>query len=363
MKIALLNLPLDNNYGGNLQRYALIKTLERMGHEVTYLLCKSNFDDISLSHAIARSCKRAIKKYILNYEVGIISEMKRRNIKLANDKKTLSFVCDNINVSTPIHNKKELIEFSKNNTFDAYIVGSDQVWRKKITQEYGLHTYFLDFLYDIQSLKIAFAASLGTDENELSEDEIKGLRHYYCKFNFTSVREISGADLLHQYKCDIPVPTVLLDPAFLLSKDDYKQLINKGCTKQSRGNMFCYILDSNKYKRKIINDESKYRNLKPFYASLNDECSFSIYQWLRSFEDSEFIVTDSFHGVVFALIFNKPFKYIRNTFRGNARFDSLFQMLGIDNVENVNWEIINRNINEQKCRQLSFLESSLEQKI
>ena len=106
-----------------------------------------------------------------------------------------------------------------------------------------------------------------------------------------------------------------------------------------------------------------FRKLKPFYASLNDECSFSIYQLLRSFEDSEFIVTDSFHGVVFALIFKKPFKYIRNTFCGNARFDSLFQMLGIDNVENVNWEIINRSINEQKCRQLSFLESSLEQKI
>lgn len=362
MKIALLNLPLDNNYGGNLQRYALIKTLERMGHEVTFLLCMSHFDDISLVHAIARSCKRAIQKIILKKEVGIVSEAKRRNIKLANDRKTLSFVFDNINVSAPIYSKKELRDFSENNKFDAYIVGSDQVWRKKITREYGIKTYFFDFLYDQQLLKIAFAASLGTNENELSDNEIEELKHYYSKFDFTSVREESGAELLNQYRFDKPAPTVLLDPTFLLSKDDYRNLINKGRTIPSSGNMFCYILDRNEHKRKIINDESKKRDLKPFYASLNDECSFSIYQWLRSFEDSEFIVTDSFHGVVFSIIFNKPFKYIRNTFRGNARFDSLFQMLGIDNIDNLNWEVINNNIKEQKWRQMSFLESSLEQK-
>lgn len=362
MRIALLNLPLDNNYGGNLQRYALIKTLEHMGHEVTYLLCMSHLEDISFIHAMARSCKRAMQKYILKKEVGIISETKRRNIKLANDRKTLSFICDNINVSAPINSKKELIEFSEKNKFDAYIVGSDQVWRKKITSEYGIKTYFFDFLYHQQLLRIAFAASLGTDENELSEDEIEELKYYYSKFDYTSVREESGAELLHQYKFSSPVPTVLLDPTFLLSKDDYKQLINKGGTKPSRGNMFCYILDNNEYKRKIINDVSEKRNLKPFNVSLNDECSYSIYQWLRSFDDSEFIVTDSFHGVVFSIIFNKPFKYIRNTFRGNARFDSLFHMLGIDNLENINWDIINHNIKEQKWRQMSFLESSLERR-
>lgn len=361
MRIALLNLPVDNNYGGNLQRYALIKTLESLGHDVTFILCLSSSRKYSPIILGGRYLKRIIKKFFIDSNVELFIERRRRLEKERNEKSVLSFINENFKTSQQIYNREELEKFILNNLFDAYIVGSDQVWRKYITKEYDITSYFFDSLpCDSNSLRIAYAASLGTDVNELTNLEIKMLGDLYSKFSFVSVREKSGLEMIRKYGWTKPKASVLIDPTFLLTKQDYQNLIKRGHTKASNGNMFCYILDKDENKKKIIDQESKRRNLFPFEASLNDTSSFSIYQWLRSFDDSDFIVTDSFHGVVFSIIFNKPFRLINNAFRGSTRFESLFDILEIyGKTDNLNWNIINDRIDTQRRLSLSFFNEAL----
>lgn len=361
MRIALLNLPVDNNFGGNLQRYALIKTLESFGHDVTFLLCMSSETKYSPIVLGARYLKRIVKKICFDSNIELFVERNRKKKKENNEKLVLEFIKDNFKTSEFIYNKEGLKRYVEKNTFDAYVVGSDQVWRKLITREYNISCYFFDFLpNESDSLRIAYAASLGTDVNELTDFEIKELGALYSRFSYVSVREKSGLDLLKKYGWNSPESSVLIDPTFLLSKKDYQDLIKKGRTKPSKGNMFCYILDKDDNKKTIISQESVQRQLVPFEASLNDTSSFSIYQWLRSFDDSDFIVTDSFHGVVFSIIFNKPFRFITNDFRGNSRFESLFEILKIKGItDNLNWNEINERIECQRQLSISFLNKAL----
>ena len=126
--------------------------------------------------------------------------------------------------------------------------------------------------------------------------------------------------------------------------------------------MFCYILDRTEETNQLIDTISKSKQLYPFYSSIhkNNVERLSVEQWLRSFDDSEYIVTDSYHGVVFALIFNKPFYLIENSSRGNARFDSLAYAFGISpNHNEPNWNILNKRINEMREVSMCFLEEKL----
>lgn len=362
MKIALLNLPVDNNFGGNLQRYALIKTLEKMGHEVIFLYCHSSPHRVSFFTLLFRYLKRIIKKYLIyKKDTVIFEERNRTEKKQKNLRITRVFIEQNCKTSVPIYDKNELIKYLKENSYDAIVVGSDQVWRKRIAHEYGVSTYFLDFLKDNYSIKkIAFAASFGTDENELTSEEISQLGRLYTCFNAVSIRERSGIDLIKEYGWRNPKAWTLLDPTFMLKTCEYKQLIKKNKTKQSQGNMFCYILDPNDEKKSVASEEARRRNLKPFYASLNNTEDFSIYQWLRSFDDAKFVVTDSFHGVVFSIIFNKPFRLIKNPIRGNSRFESLCESLGInDDTENVNWQVVNNLIVANRHKSELFIKEAL----
>jgi hypothetical protein len=365
MKIALLNLPLDNNYGGNLQRYALVTTLEKLGHQVTFLQCESVVHKEPEYKLIPRYVKRILKKILFNRDTEIFAERNRYEQTLKNNQTAVQFVHKHLTCSESLHNKEELTRYVQSGNFDAVVVGSDQVWRKRIAHEYGLSTYFLDFLGENQSIKrVAFAASLGTDVNELSSDEISELGKFYSRFDAVSIREQSGIALLESYGWNEPRPEQLLDPTFMLAKEDYVSLIRSGETLPSEGKMFCYILDKSAEKADVIAEESEKRGLKPYYASIADSTEFSIYQWLRSFEDAGFVVTDSFHGVVFSIIFNKPFRLIRNPFRGNARFESLFDVLGISgNTDNLDWDKINANIECQRKKSIHFLETALNKKV
>lgn len=85
----------------------------------------------------------------------------------------------------------------------------------------------------------------------------------------------------------------------------------------------------------------------------------SIEQWLRSFRDAQYIITDSYHGLVFSIIFNKPFTLIRNEKRGNARFDSLLKTLDISTDNNINWTKVNSNIQTEREKALLFIKKSL----
>lgn len=357
MKIALLNLQYDTNYGGNLQRYALMTVLHRMGHDVTHLNLRFNFNDTSLPEKVIRLCKRLIKAVIGRLDEPLLKEYIQQKKYVEDCKVTDTFYERYIQHTPIIYGKSGLTKYKG---FEAYIVGSDQVWRKSIADYYGISTYFFDFLpSNLPANRVAYGVSLGTADNELSKIEIEELTPLYSKFNSVSVREDSGLELLKKYGWNNPEPQLVLDPTFLLTKEDYIKIIEDGATKPSDGNMFCYILDPTPEKEVVIREYEKQKGLKSFIVG-DKTNKVSIPQWLRSFYDSEFVITDSFHGMVFCIIFNKPFKLIKNQFRGNARFESIMRELGIpEDTEHIDWTLTVERLNNCKEHSLCFLKGAL----
>lgn len=351
-KIALLNFPVDNNFGGHLQRYALMKVLHDEGADVVHLNCRS----INSRHSTYRRIKCVVKES-LRFCKGLIKG--KRDIRdlpylrylLLRDPKTDRFYNRYIKHTRKIYTHKELQAY---NNFDAYVVGSDQVWRAPMTAyNYGIDTYFFDYLPPMAK-RYAYGVSLGTSENEFSNEEINRLAEWYKSFQMVSVREKDALSKFQEFGWTIPQAEFVLDPTLLLDKGHYTQLVKSVYTETSPGNMFCYILDEDDEKKQKINQIATNRQLHPFYITLEDNCS--VEQWLRSFLDAEYVVTDSYHGFVFSLIFNKPFYLMYNERRGNVRFESLLQLLQIKGNEDwYDWESVNAIIYEEKKKSLNYI--------
>lgn len=332
MRIAILTQPLRYNFGGILQNYALQTVLKRMGHEVVTLQ-----PDMSMS--------LSWRRYLLVYPLRVIRfllgksdviryEQNYNKIHRTIATHTRKFVEANINIR-----KYSNIRTLSEKDYDMIVVGSDQVWRPCYNNSFfsTIENSFLDFAKTWSVKRIAYAASFGTDSWEFSEDETTTCSELIKLFDAVSVRERSGIELC---KNKFGVDAVhLLDPTLLLKKEDYVNLIeNSGNTTKPAGELMCYILDETEDKKMLIARIAHEKNLIPFRAnaqtddvnaSLSDRIQLPVEQWLRDFQEAEFVVTDSFHACVFSIIFNKPFVVVGNKKRGMSRFQSLLETFGL----------------------------------
>ena len=153
--------------------------------------------------------------------------------------------------------------------------------------------------------------------------------------------------------------------------------------RESEGNFFSYILDKNPNKEAIINEIAQRLNKRRFECMPEYETSFlniikhpqacvypPVTKWLRSFYDADCVITDSFHGTVFSIIFNKPFYVLVNNARGAARFSNLLGMFGLEHRmistadsdvldQPIDWKRVNMSLEEMKNKSLSFLREAL----
>lgn len=314
MKIAILTLPLHGNYGGIIQNYALQTILREMGHEVRTI---------------------NLKKSLLGkkYDISFLTRAVRPEMSIAK-RHIRRFINEHISLTSPVYNKKDLIkaDFSE---FDAVVVGSDQVWR--ICYAYpDIYTYYLDFIKDKRIKKIALSASFGTDTVEYSDEQIRRCGEYIKDFDIVTVREDSALNLInnaYRWTCGKP-PVQTLDPTMLLTKEHYTELTAKYYNKDNSGRLFYYVLDMTEEKRNLINRISADLGIKPFtvmrkthrwYKSLKDKTIPPLEEWLEAFHQASYIFTDSFHGCVFSILFNKEFIAFGNKKRGMNRFHSLLR--------------------------------------
>ncbi len=246
-----------------------------------------------------------------------------------------SFIEAKLNRTRQIHSPQEL-ELLRRYNFDGYVVGSDQVWRSLYSPD--ITSYFLAFVPDQANVKrIAYAASFGVGDWEMTPKETKLCSELAKKFDAVSVRENTAIDLCQRY-LSIDAMQVL-DPTLLLSHEDYLEIVaekNQG-TEFPKG-LFVYILDDSQDKRRIVDRVSLFlklpvlRGLPEFKfsevgAKRIDECVIPpVESWLQGFINAKYIITDSFHGCVFSIIFNKPFLAIGNKSRGMTRFESLLSL-------------------------------------
>jgi hypothetical protein len=338
MKILILTLSLRNNYGGILQAYALQTVLKRMGHDV--VTDSKPYKNTFIIRRIAGVLKRIIFKYVLrkNINDSIFFPFLFSRILNTINRHTLRFVKENISTVDFFKGRKRP-DIKTVKTYDTIIVGSDQVWRKQYS---NVPAHLLDFTKDMNIKRIAYAASFGMDDlSEYTPKLIKRTARLAKQFDAISVREDSGISLCKRYWNVEAIH--LLDPTLLLDKIDYMQLVKYDgkYVFPSQGDLFVYILDRTKEKQQIVNQISSTLHLSAFeiqpafmptnLKELDKHTYPPVTQWLQSFMDAKFIVTDSFHGTVFSILFNKPFIVIGNMKRGLARFSSLLKSFNLEN--------------------------------
>ena len=328
MKIGILTQPLRTNYGGLLQAYALQTVLQRLGHDVTILnRCYPKTHESLLSKILN------IKNIVLGKNA--ICYDKKKNVFV--EENTSRFIDNNYKLSAPFYTSESLREYVISNNFNAIIVGSDQVWRPRYSP--NIFNYFLDFTEGTDIKRYSYAASYGVDIWEFNQQESDICSRLAQSFNGITVREASAVEL-----CEIYLKVKaehVLDPSLLLSSSDYTALLTGKKTINKKG-IFTYILDAGDEKKHIIENAKKTTGKDSFtcmpklkfnYKNAKEDlsgCQFpAVEQWIQSFVDAEMVITDSFHGTAFSIIFNKPFWVIGNERRGNTRMESLLEMFGL----------------------------------
>lgn len=380
MKIGILTQPLLNNYGGLLQNYALQQVLKRMGHEVETVDWKTATSD-SFKEWLWRK-KETLLSIVLKDRGRPRYTLTDKEQKIIS-RNTSSFIERYIRVCpSTAKNVEEFRTIDDTYKYQAYVVGSDQVWRPNYNSFQT--AMFLDFVERKDVKRIAYAASFGTSAWEFTPQMKEECAKLAKRFDLITVREKSGVDLCREH---LGVEaTHVLDPTMLLNREDYEKVVIAENEQKSAGTLFHYILDPSDEKRNLIDRLAAAQGLQPFtimpkcqaenrtkwdVKHIIEDCVFpSVTSWLRGFMDAKMVVVDSFHGAVFSIIFNKPFWVIANAERGNARFESLLGLFGLENrminprqdVEwnaPIDWKRVNEIRHKEKERCVALLDSTM----
>lgn len=372
MKIGILTLPFNNNYGGFLQAYALMTVLKHLKHEPTLLYRRPNRYEPSYAFKIKFFLKNIIssiidrKKYPFIWRQEVYYKYRGKNMHTFLNKYIIPR-------TEPLYSSEELKLVCKNK-FDAIIVGSDQVWRPDYVDE--ILDYFLEFAVEFDVKRIAYAASFGTAENKFSDVQSVRCGDLLSMFDAISVRENSGIDLINKKSWNVKTVACVLDPTMLLPIDIYENII-KG-VETADGGLFCYVLDSNVNSLLAINNLS--RILKLRVNKISDiqrgrSVLPSVEEWLSNIYNADYVITDSFHGMIFSIIFNKEFAVFVNQERGADRFYSILSKLDLNNriinsadnisclaSNKIDWEMVNQKINYLRDKSIHFLVNALNSK-
>lgn len=262
-----------------------------------------------------------------------------------------------------------------NDFFDNFVVGSDQVFNFGESTNYVNMEHFNKYLLNFAKLnkrKIAFSASFGHTKEDfikrIHPQKLELMKMSLKTFDFISVREKSGVQICKDL-FNINAEWII-DPVFILDKSKYENLI-KNSTKDYSNKIISYVLDTNNEYKKAYKYLSKKYNLDIIELANSNE---SVENWLTAIKNSKFLITDSFHGLCFAIIFNKPFICITNKKRGATRFESILEMLNIENqcinnineiykkdcIFKINYEKVNQRIVEEAKRGLNSLKKALD---
>lgn len=344
MKIGLLTYHHSGSYGATLQCYATCKVLQQLGHDVTII-------DLALAE-YSLSLKGLV---VLPQRFYRESLWKRIYPKLT-EKYTTS---------------DELRDANLN--FDALVVGSDQVWNPDISKDLCL-SFFLNFGGEYVK-RISYASSFGVENWPLKyETLLPKIKDALHRFNAISTREVTGQKILKEI-FDVE-STLVLDPTLLLT--DYSELTGNYNVNDK---LICFTMNHTPRQLEVVKELATFMGEKPYQmASIRPFKGFKyIYpptlpQWLRYIAGAKFVVTDSFHGLVFCLIFHKQFVVITPNNGLNSRLCDLLKLVGLENRfynekdfigfdsimnQKIDYSIIDKVLNEKRNESLHFLNEAL----
>ena len=343
MKIGLLTYHHSNNYGAVLQTYATCRILKELGHEVEII-----------------NIRQLEKKKL------------RHIVFFKKDKDFANFMNKFYPPQTSLiesYEQLKKIKFS----YDCLLVGSDQVWNPSISLDKCM-AYYLDF-GNSKMRRVSYASSLGVSEWPNAFEFMKpSVAKALSNFNSIAVREVTGQHLLkREFGID---SNVVLDPTMLHSS--YPEIISDI---PETDNMVCYLLNRTKEQLSSVRYLSKELKLTAqiitsVYPIPGMRYTYppSIENWIKYIGGAKVVITDSFHGLVFSLLYQRNFVVIAVNNGKNSRLLDLLKMVGLENRyflsldeiknstvlnETIDYSKVNQIIQEKRTDSLSYLKNAL----
>lgn len=367
MKVGILTFDPSPNYGCVLQQFALYRTIEKMGYEPWLVSTRK------IKRGRALTLKRRFIDFVNWGAHAVLPQYVTHNEAM-----DLSIVEIKEFVNSHAPNKITPSDLSELNIMNALVVGSDQVWRSAYCDD--VRTFFLDFSRDFENVKrVSYAASFGVSQltpEEYSQSLIDECAVLLGKFDAVSVREESGVDICRDNFGRKDAQWVL-DPTMLLEQQEYLPVLPQVV----KGKFVHYVLDLDPVKASVIKAiedamgtvaVSNIDRIQYSHWASKVQQHRSVESWLSEMASAEFVFTDSFHGCVFCIIFNKPFAVYVNSARGAARFDSLLSLYGLKDrvitdaseipsllARPIDWACVNAVRSQMSKYSISFLQNAL----
>lgn len=338
------------NYGGTMTYFALNKAIQKLGYSVLMIRRSSSSPQMPNDNTVPM---RFAKKY---YNISRLYTTREMH--------WINYSCH------------------------AFISGSDQLWNPYL-EEFSGPEFFLSFVNE-HNLKISYASSFGNIEHVPSEFKEK-YKPYLDRFNAISVREDYAVEIC---KSDFGIQALhLCDPIFLCDKEEFIKIADTSKIELPEKYLLNFLLDPSSEKvsayryvkeQKHIGSNINFTDLQNVKERMNGFEGEKVYgnaeieDFIKAYINAEFVVTDSFHGTCLAIIFNKPFISIANKKRGEKRFISLLNWLGLTNrlvynldeiynrpelFSEIDFRNVNKIISESKEQGMSWLKSELEKMV
>lgn len=369
MKVAIITFHGTRSYGAVLQAYAMQTFLEKTGHEPFFINYIYRFEDFG----------RGLVKYLIerwrlpqSLVYGTISYFHHRLFS--------HFCMKHLNIADKRYEDYQQLQRVPP-LADVYICGSDQVWNPHLCRfETDEHVSWLDF-GDLDVRRVSYAASFAV--RELDDALCKRWSVYAKRFHAVSVREKDGIKLLNKLGRDdavfVPDPTLLIDPS------DYDAIESQLNVYDSPYFFFYQIgPDNTELASKVKSTVSQVLQIPCFKSNLNllfrkllRNEFIGPSHWLSLLRQSRFVITNSFHGLTFSLIFHRPFIVMLRSQQAsqlNSRFTSLLEVVGLQDRavnsfdqsyikrlcrEEIDWPKVNARIMEFREMGFRFINEAL----
>lgn len=360
MKIGILTFHRAHNFGAVLQAFALQQKLKEYDYHVEIIDYSPNYITKPYNFISLKAIKaNNFKINILNFSYFLLfakSYFKRR-------KKFNEFIKTNLTLSNNV-----VSTIPKN--YDAYIFGSDQIWNPNISNGFD-RIFFGNFETNLDAKKIVYATSIGN--YKIKNEDFDYLNNALKNFDYISVREkeiISYFQPLTDKKIETVLdPTLLFDSQFwsktiVIPQVKEKYILVYQVRINDQFNKLAYEV-ARELKYKIIEIPAWFR----FSYFNNDYISSSPDEFLGLIKNAEYVITSSFHGTVFSVIFNKPFFFINLNDGSEERSINLLESLGLSNriisknsiidFDDINYDLVNEKISRLRKKSIEFLINSL----
>lgn len=367
-EVGILTFHNATNYGACLQAFALQTKLTEMGHPadiVDYRPAAIEDDfGIIIKNQLRDACKSPAK--FIKFWISTLLHLPWRVLR---ENKFIRFRQKNYSLSDETYSDiDELRTDAKKMPYSYYFFGSDQIWNPRITN--GVDPVYYGAFCPENTVKASYAASTGTKQP--ASEEKAEIQTQLKNLNAVSVREAASAEWLSELT-DKPIE-ISVDPTLLLSSDTWESYCKK--TKVRGDYILVYVLEINPELSALVSSVAKEKNLPVVFFDLKNRYGCKAiskntadpFEFISYLKDAKYVITNSFHGTVFSVLFRKQFLCVPNQ-KNPTRMVELLQKLGlgdrlVESRENlavldreIDYEAVLDKLNSLKDASQNYLES------